>query len=152
VVYDDDINTILDLMPVSFARSFVEQKVAQVRPGGSTNLHGGWLKGAEILAPKTNDQSCRVILLWMDRQISVSRMFIEFVTQVSELANAGITTTTVGFGLGFNEELMSAMAKAGQEMPGLVNELKICQESFDTELSFLSKLAFKEVEVTSHLS
>ena len=56
----------------------------------------------------------RVVLL-SDGQANHGLLRVEdIVEQVSALAGAGVTTTTVGLGRDFNEELMGAMACAGQ--------------------------------------
>ena len=57
---------------------------------------------------------CRVILL-SDGQANEGIVDQDQIAeQVRALANAGVTTTTVGIGVGFNEELMTAIANAGQ--------------------------------------
>ena len=114
ISYDDTVEMHLELMPVPSARIFIDHHLDQLFSRGGTNLHAGWLKGAETLAPRSNGKDlCRVILL-SDGQANVGIIRTNLICdQVAELSRAGITTTTVGFGLDFNEELMTAMAKWG---------------------------------------
>jgi Ca-activated chloride channel family protein len=151
IVYDDKVDVLLDLMPASAAIALIQPKLEEVFANGSTNLHGGWLKGAELLAPRTNGKElCRVILL-SDGQANQGMVDIDRICgQVSDLARAGISTTTVGFGLGFNEELMTAIAHAGQGNAWYGERVEDLMESFDSEMSYLSRLVFKEVEIVAN--
>jgi Ca-activated chloride channel family protein len=151
VIYDEDVETLMELMPAAIAKTLIENKLYPVHNGGSTNLHGGWLRGAEILAPRSNGKElCRVILL-SDGQANHGVVAIEQICeQVGDLAHAGISTTTVGFGLGFNEELMTAMAQAGQGNAWYGERVEDLMESFDSEMSYISQLVFKEIEVIAY--
>ena len=64
VTYDNEVDVTLSLMAVDAAKVLLPAKLDEIYPRGSTALHDGWLKGAELLAPLSNrDQMCRVILL-----------------------------------------------------------------------------------------
>jgi len=151
ISYDTTVEVHLELMPVPSARVFIEHHLHNIFPRGGTNLHAGWLKGAEILAPRSNGKElCRVILL-SDGQANEGIIRTNLICdQVAELSRAGITTTTVGFGLDFNEELMTAMANAGQGNAWYGERVEDLQDSFDSEMSFLTHLVFKQVEVIAH--
>ena len=115
VQYDDHVDTVMPLSPVEQVSSVIEDLVLGITANGSTDLHAGWLRGGEMLAPSAGrDATCHVILLsdgQANRGIQTINRICE---QVSALASAGVTTTTVGLGEDFNEELMTAMAQAGQ--------------------------------------
>jgi len=153
ISYDTTVEVHVELMPVPSARIFIEHHLHNIYPRGGTNLHAGWLKGAETLAPRSNGKElCRVILL-SDGQANNGIIHTHLICdQVAELARAGITTTTVGFGLDFNEELMTAMANAGQGNAWYGERVEDLQDSFDSEMSFLTHLVFKQVEVIAHYS
>lgn len=148
VTYDNEVDVTLSPMAVDAAKVLLPAKLDQIYPRGSTALHDGWLKGAELLAPLSNrDQMCRVILL-SDGQANMGIVDPDQIAdQVRALANAGITTTTVGLGLGFNEELMTAIANAGQGNAWYGQRAEDLAESFDAEMSFLSHLAWRDVRV-----
>jgi Ca-activated chloride channel family protein len=115
VQYDDVVDTLMPLSQVEQVGGVIEALVQGITANGSTDLHAGWLRGSEMLAPLAGrDAACHVMLL-SDGQANrglthVARMC----EQVAALAGAGVTTTTVGLGADFNEELMTAMAQAGQ--------------------------------------
>lgn len=68
--------------------------------------------------------------------------------QVRQLAQAGVTTTTVGLGTDFNEGLMTAMAVAGQGNALYGERAEDLAEPFESELGLLAHLAWREVTVT----
>jgi len=63
VAYDNSVRVVAESRHVKSKESF-KSAIAQIEVGGMTNLHGGWLKGAEeaakYLAP---DCTSRVLLL-----------------------------------------------------------------------------------------
>jgi len=148
VIYDDYVTTLLELMNVGIAKSLLPMRLNNVVSNGCTNLHGGWLKGAETLAPLAGKESvCRVILL-SDGQANAGLTNVDQIaSQVKDLAIAGVTTTTVGIGEGFNETLMTAMANAGQGNAWYGQRVEDLQESFDAELSYLSHIIWKNIRV-----
>ena len=148
VVYDSTVNVLLELMNVNIAKTFLPAKLKRIDTGGCTNLHGGWLKGAETLAPLTsNEYVCRVILLSDGQANEGLTSEIQIAAQVKDLALAGVTTTTVGIGEGFNESLMTKMANAGQGNAWYGQRVEDLKESFDAEINYLSHIVWKNVRV-----
>lgn len=148
VIYDSSVQVLLELMNVSIAKKILPNKLRMIDTGGCTDLHGGWLKGAETLAPLTNNEYvCRVILL-SDGQANEGLIIEDQIAaQVKDLALAGVTTTTVGIGEGFNESLMTKMANAGQGNAWYGQRVEDLKESFDAEISYLSHIIWKHVRV-----
>ena len=64
-----------------------------------------------------------------------------------ELASAGVTTSTVGIGFDFNEELMTAISTAGQGNSWYGQRAEDLAESFDAELGFLTNLVWQDVRI-----
>jgi len=80
VAYDDSVAVPLNLIAVKNFKPLLPELLSSIDEGGSTNLHAGWLEGAQQLAPRSGtDRMCRVILLsdgkanhvWRPRQRSV---------------------------------------------------------------------------------
>ena len=59
VVYDNNVNTLVPLTALT-DREVFRRAIRAVMSGGSTDLHGGWLSGAETLAPHTSPDSVSV--------------------------------------------------------------------------------------------
>jgi Ca-activated chloride channel family protein len=93
--------------------------IQSIVSGGSTNLSGGWLMGQRQVRAGLVDGTNRVVLL-TDGQANVG---VVDPTQLAGLAADSaaqrVSTTCIGFGPGFNEDLLAAMAKAGRQRPPL---------------------------------
>jgi len=94
--------------------AFLCRLIQRLEAGGCTDLHSGWLTGAQAVA--ANYEECflnRVILLsdgLANRGVTDKTAIMR---HVGEIAETGVSTTLVGLGNGFNEDLMEGMAEAG---------------------------------------
>jgi Ca-activated chloride channel homolog len=113
VSFDDEVRLEAPLLEVGPNRAALLGAIAAITPGGQTNLSGGWLKGVELLAP-LDDSFTRRALLLTDGMANVG--IVEDL-QLAKMARAsagdGIGTSTIGFGAGFSEDLLTSMAEAG---------------------------------------
>lgn len=148
VQYDDAVDTVMPLSQVEQVGGVIEALVQGITANGSTDLHAGWLRGGEMLAPHAGrDAACHVVLLsdgQANRGLTDTAHICE---QVAALAGAGVTTTTVGLGADFNEELMTAMAQAGQGRAHYGERAVDLAETFDAEIGLLSQLQWRSVEL-----
>lgn len=148
VIYDDQVEVLLETMSVRIAKTLLPIRLDDVYPNGLTNLHGGWLKGAETLAPRAGHGIVSRVILLSDGQANRGLLFKEAIyQQVRELASAGVTTSTVGIGFDFNEELMTGIATAGQGNSWYGQRAEDLAESFDAELGFLTNLVWQDVRI-----
>jgi Ca-activated chloride channel homolog len=148
VVYDDHVEVLLETMSVRIAKTLLPIRLDDIQPRNMTNLHGGWLKGAETLAPRAGRGMVSRVILLSDGQANRGLLSKEAIyEQVRELASAGVTTSTVGIGFGFNEELMTGIATAGQGNSWYGQRAEDLAESFDAELGFLTSLVWQDVRI-----
>ena len=154
IIYDDTVEVLLETMSAQLAKTLLPIRVEEVEPRGMTNLHGGWLSGAQSLAPLVSSIASRAsnvmgrVILLSDGQANEGITSVETIcAHVRELASAGVTTSTVGIGFGFNEELMTAIATAGQGNSWYGQRAQDLAESFDAEIGFLTSLVWQDVRV-----
>jgi Ca-activated chloride channel homolog len=148
VIYDDQIEVLLETMSVRIAKTLLPIRLDDIQPRNMTNLHGGWLKGAGTLAPKAGRGMVSRVILLSDGQANKGLLSKEAIyQQVRELASAGVTTSTVGIGFDFNEELMTGIATAGQGNSWYGQRAEDLAESFDAELGFLTSLVWQDVRI-----
>lgn len=149
VQYDDQVDTVLPLTEVGQLSGIIDSLVQGITANGGTDLQAGWLRGGEMLAPKAGNQStCHTILLsdgQTNRGLTNTARICE---QVSALAGAGVTTTTVGLGADFNEELMTAIAQAGHGSAHYGERAIDLAETFEAEIGLLSQLQWRNVEMS----
>ena len=146
VVYDDSVDVLMPLGPVT-SQEAMKRLLATVQDGGSTNLFGGWEAGAKQLEMGQDTSISRVILL-SDGQANhglLEQAVIE--KHCREWLAKGVSTTTVGLGRGFNEDLMIAMAKAGGGQQYYGQTAADLFDSFDEELSLLQALCLRQLSL-----
>ena len=144
VVYDDQVEVMVPLSEVS-SISAIQQAVDMVNSGGSTDLFNGWLKGAEQLEGGTARAVSRVLLL-SDGQANHGETRISHIQQECKAwLEKGVSTTTVGLGRDFNEDLMIAMADAGGGQQYYGQTAEDLYDSFDQELSLLQAMYLRGI-------
>ncbi len=151
VTYDEQVTVPLPLTKVSGFRPLLPEILSSISSGGSTNLHAGWLEGAQQLAPKSEgSRICRVVLL-SDGKANAGLQDVRTICDhVSQLAAAGITTTTIGIGLDFNEYLMTEIAIAGHGAAMYGDRAEDLIEPLESEVELLNSLVWHEVSLEIH--
>ena len=112
VTYDSDIQTLVPAQRVGDGRH-IANLIRRIHVGGSTALFGGVSQGAAELRKHVEDRRYihRVILL-SDGVANVGPSSPEDLGRLgAALVKEGISVTTVGLGLGFNEDLMTRLAQ-----------------------------------------
>jgi Ca-activated chloride channel homolog len=116
IAYDDTVRTVSPSRALSpEVKNEIISEVRTIRSGGSTNLSGGWLTGAQEVANHQHEANYlnRVILL-SDGLANVGIVEPDQLEHhAQELRNRGVSTTTMGIGADFNEDLMERMAIKG---------------------------------------
>src|SRR6185436_2184437 len=115
VAYDDQVILLAPSQPISeHTRGELKRKINELRPGGWTDLSGGWLEGCrEVAAHQSPDGIDRALLL-TDGLANRGITDIEELTHhARELRRRGVSTSTFGVGLDFNEHLLEALAEQG---------------------------------------
>lgn len=112
IAFGSDVELILDLDHHDATKAI--HRVQQIGISGSTNMSGGLLKAIEVLENSVRDDAIRRIVLLTDGHANVG------VTEPGALCGfvsgakvKNITTSTIGFDDGFDEELLSSLADAG---------------------------------------
>ena len=107
IAYDNEVDLLAPLGPVD--RDHLSEAIDGLTPGGSTNLSGGWLKGLEELNRAQGEGTRRVLLL-TDGQANDGIVEPERLQQIATGSKTRAATTTIGFGEGFDEDLLAAIA------------------------------------------
>lgn len=112
VTYDDTIET---LIPAQNVRNLeqIEATIRAITPRGSTALYGGVNQGASELRKNMEGIYAHRILLLSDGQANVGPSSPAELEKLGRaLAHENIAVTTIGVGLGYNEDLMTRLARA----------------------------------------
>jgi Ca-activated chloride channel family protein len=112
VVFDDAVEVSVPAGPLR-DKDAVRQAIQRLHPGATTNLSGGLLRGIQEARRVKKNQGATLVLL-SDGHANVG---VTDRGQLERLATAargaGVTLSTIGMGLGYDEELMAAVARGG---------------------------------------
>jgi Ca-activated chloride channel family protein len=113
VAFDDRIETVFANAPVADTAA-VARLIEQIQPRGSTALHGGWQEGGRQVKGSKQTEGLNRVLLLSDGLANVGEARPDVIaTDVHALARDGVSTTTLGVGDEYNEDLLEAMARSG---------------------------------------
>ena len=113
VTYNHDVTINLEPQTVS-DKERITRAIEKLTAGGTTNLSGGWLQGCQLVSQNLAEQSVNRVLLLTD---GLANQGVTDTTRLTEMARQKrgdrITTTTMGVGMDFNEDLLTKMASEG---------------------------------------
>jgi len=117
ICFDSQVDTIVQSLTMDEAgRTEARELIEQIRPGGTTNLEAGWLRGAECIAEKMAQKNVirNHVVLLSDGMANQGETDPEILGGYAEgLQARGILSTTVGIGDGYSPEILQAIAENG---------------------------------------
>jgi hypothetical protein len=141
VIYDDEVEVLQGLAEAS---EETERLLRRVHCGGSTNLHGGWLQGVQLLPGGGH------VVLLSDGLANVGR-FTDAASLALEaeraLRDRGVTTSTIGIGTDYDERLMTQMAQAGRGAHYFARTAASIRQAFTHERFLMLSTAITDLEV-----
>lgn len=112
VVFDNEVET---LVPSTAAegKPGIVSRLNAVRPRGSTDLHGGWAEGARQAGSALVRDGINRVLLLSDGLANQGVTDPNTIaTEARGMSARGVSTTTLGVGDDYNEDLMESVATA----------------------------------------
>ncbi|MEJ2541854.1 MAG: VWA domain-containing protein, partial [Gemmatimonadota bacterium] len=120
-----------------------------IRPGGATNLSGGWLQGRALLQERFEAEGVNRVILLTDGLANQGITDAETLTRLTAQAHRdGVGTTTVGVGEHFDEELLAAMADAGGGSSYYIERPDQAGGIFEEEVEGLLSIAAQNLTVS----
>lgn len=152
VLYNDKVETLLQPEFIQ-RKDIINQQIQQIRPGGTTNLSGGWLEGCGHVASNLDDKCLNRVILMSDglanRGITQKD---KLVTLAQQKLNQGISTTTMGLGADFNEDLLMEMANAGGGAFYFIESPEVTPMIFQEELNGLLNLVGQNFSISCEMT
>ncbi len=147
ITYDSEADTIVPSTK-AVHKTEILQAIRLVRSGGMTDLHAGWLLGAEQVAKYKTENSINRVLLLSDGMANRGLTDqVEINSQCSKLADTGVTTSTYGLGEHFNERLMVEMGRAGNGQSYYGQKVEDLEDPFKEEFDLLSNTMASKLEI-----
>ena len=137
VIFDDQIDLLFPNEPVTNKES-MKDLISRIEARGSTALHEAWVRGGLTISEQLLEKGINRVLLITDGQANVGLTNTdEIVSQAMGLSQRGVSTSTIGIGADFNENLLMPMAQSGGGNAWHVAEPEDMQHIFQTELAGL---------------
>lgn len=148
VAYGADVQMVQPLTKLA-EKSTVINKIHTIQVGTSTNLSGGWLQALRAVEsfPETSVYK-RVILLTDGNPTLGIKESGPLVKIAADHFKRGISTTVIGFGDDFNEQLLRDIANAGGGNFYFVESPEEAGDIFFREFGDIGALYGQSIEVT----
>lgn len=153
VCYDDRIDVVVASTAASReAKTNAIDRLRAIDARGSTDLGGGWLRGAEQVALAMAPAGVNRTLVLTDGLANVGIVDpAELARHARELRARGVTTTTFGVGADFDEALLQSMADAGGGHFYFIEHAAQIQDHIATEVGELLQVVARDatLEITA---
>ncbi|HEX8749316.1 MAG TPA: VWA domain-containing protein [Pyrinomonadaceae bacterium] len=137
VTFDDAIDV---LIPSQLAENkpALKERIAHIEARNSTALHEAWVRGGMQVSEHLTGGAINRVLLITDGQANVGLTNTdEIVSQAMGLFQRGVSTSTIGIGEDFQEDLLMPMAQSAGGNAWHVERAEDMQRIFSVELEGL---------------
>lgn len=147
VTYSSDYSVDLPLTQLKGQRTRVDRVIDEILDGGGTDIGSGMNAGIQSLKSAL-DGSVRRLVLVSDGNANQGITDPNALAAIAKQARQeGITVSTLGVGLDFNEDLLTQMAQVAGGGYYYARDGEAIAQAFDKELAGITKLAARNVEV-----
>ncbi len=126
----------------------LKAKIDRINAGGSTALHAGVSEGGRQVREYYSGRRVNRVILMSDGLANVGPSSpAELAKLGQELGSKGISVTTIGLGLSYNEDLMSRLALASDGNHAFAKTPDDLVEIFDQEFGDTLSIAAQDIEI-----
>src|SRR5690606_31270453 len=152
VLYNNRVETLVAPAPVQH-KDAINQRIEEIKASGTTNLSGGWLEACNHVAQNQNDEYLNRVILMTDglanRGMTEPDRLVALRKQKYE---TGISTTTMGLGDDFNEDLLISIANASGGAFYFIESPEVTPTIFQEELRGLLSVVGQNLIISLDLS
>ncbi len=152
VTYNESVEVNVTPTPVVH-KDALNLQIESIRAAGTTNLSGGWLQGVTLVGENAAPNQVNRVLLLTDGLAN------QGVTDPDRLASMarqkreeGVTTTTMGVGMDFNEDLLTRIAAEGDGAFYFIDSPDQTPRIFSEELAGLLSVVGQNLTVSLTLT
>lgn len=155
ITYDSSVGVVVPATKAS-DRERIKQQIRAIEAGGNTALFAGVSKGAAEVRKFLDEKRVNRVILLSDGLANVGPSSPSELEQLgASLIKEGISVSTMGLGLGYNEDLMSrlALASSGNHVfiEDAENLVQVFQNEFDDVLSVVAQQLQVDVKLGESL-
>ncbi len=149
IAFDSTVETLVSARRVGDARE-LETAICRIEARGNTALYGGVNQGAlEVRRHMEDEKYVNRIILLSDGMANVGPSTPEDLGRLgSNLMRQGIAVSTIGLGLGFNEDLMARLAQSSDGNTYFVENSADLPGIFATELGDVLNVVARRVVIS----
>lgn len=148
VAYDDVVRVLVPATKVSDKRQ-IYRAIRRLTAGNMTALFAGVSKGSREVRKFMSDNRVNRVVLLSDGLANIGPSSPDALASLGRsLLKEGISVTTIGLGLGYNEDLMYKLASASDGNHVFVEHPKQLARIFDREFNELMSVVAKDIHVT----
>ncbi|HEY0407387.1 MAG TPA: VWA domain-containing protein [Pyrinomonadaceae bacterium] len=137
VIFDNVIETLIPSQPAE-NKAQLKARLSEVYARNSTALHEAWVRGGIQVSEHLTEGAINRVVLITDGLANEGLTNTDhIVSQTKGLAERGVSTSTIGIGDDFNEDLLIPMAQAGGGNSWHVRRADDMQRLFAVELEGL---------------
>ena len=147
VTFDDEVSVLVPSTPVGNPQLFLAA-INTIHRGSSTALFDGWRAGAIQVAEQMDPAQLNRVLLLSDGQANAGLTDqAKIAEKVAGLTQLGVSTSAFGLGDGFDEDLMGAIASAGDGTLAFIENPAQLADLYASELQGLAATAGRRVSL-----
>ncbi len=147
VAYDSTVEVVQPLTPLTDKFSVIK-KLENIRVGTSTNLSGGWLQALKSVEGASVENAVRRVILLTDGMANTGVVSTpELVNIAKDHYGRNISTTTIGFGRDFSENLLREIAREGGGNFYFIEGPEQAHEVFFKEFGHIAALFGQGLEI-----
>ncbi len=148
VTFDSQVDVVVPATKLT-DRDQVMKAIDTITARGNTALFGGVSKGAEELRKFKNPRQVNRVILLSDGQANVGPSTPDELGRLgTSFSKEGITVTTLGLGLDYNESLMAQLASASDGNHAFINNPGELAEVFNRELGDVLSVVAQDLRIT----
>ncbi len=150
VTYDGTVRVVVPATEVS-RRYWIADAIRTINAGGSTALFAGVSKGAGEVRKYLAHQRVNRVILLSDGLANVGPSTPGELGRLgSTLGTEGISVTTIGLGLGYNEDLMTQLAGYSDGNHAFVERPGDLARIFENEFQTAKNVVAKDLDIVIH--
>ena len=151
VTYDNGVNVIVPATTVS-NRQDVKHKIRSIQASGGTALYAGVVEGANQLREYLHNNRVNRVILLSDGQANEGPSTPHELGELgASLIRDNISVSTIGLGLGYNEDLMVQLALRSDGNHDFVERPDLLAEVFNREFGDVMSVVAQDVKVVIDL-
>ena len=146
-IYDDHVETLVASTLVT-DKAYITRQIEGIEPRLATALHAAWVEGGVQVSQYLNSEQLNRVILLSDGIANRGETNPDVIaSDVHGLAQRGVSTTTVGVGNDYNEDLLEAMADSGDGNYYYIESVEQLPDIFQTELQGIMATIGREVRL-----